>query len=96
MFALIGVWQMDRSKTAMQNKELRERIVPMVSHQPGFVSGYWSEDSATSKSHSFIVFDTLEHAKGLEAFVRQNGSNAEAGVAMESLQVVQIVANTRA
>ncbi|MFT3835595.1 MAG: hypothetical protein QM723_01185 [Myxococcaceae bacterium] len=95
MFALIGVWQMDRSKSAMQNKELRERIVPMVSHQPGFVSGYWSEDTASSKSHSFVVFDTLEHAQGLEAFVRQNGGSKEAGVAMESLQVVQIIANTR-
>ena len=42
-------------------KELRERIVPMVSQIPGFIAGYWLEP-ADSKGFAFVVFDTAENA----------------------------------
>jgi hypothetical protein len=45
-------------------RELRERIVPMVSQAPGFVAGYWLEEQ-DGKGASLVVFESEENAQAM-------------------------------
>ena len=68
--------------------ELRERVVPMVSQAPGFVSGVWLEHGE-GKGHSVVVFETEEAANAMAEQVR---SVAPAAVTVENASVHQVVA----
>lgn len=68
--------------------ELRERVVPMVSQVPGFVSGVWLEHGE-GKGHSVVVFETEEAANAMAEQVR---SVAPAAVTVENASVHQVVA----
>jgi hypothetical protein len=49
--------------------ELRERVVPMVSHVPGFVSGVWME-YGEGKGHPVVVFEGEDAANAMAQQVR--------------------------
>jgi hypothetical protein len=72
---------------AMQ--ELRERVVPMVSQAPGFVSGFWME-AGEGKGHSVAFFESEEAATQAAAQVRPT---AAAGVTIDSVEVREVVAH---
>jgi hypothetical protein len=98
MHAIIGVFKMDRSKTAEQRVELHERIIPMVKQLQGFVSGYWSYDPATNQHFAHVVFDSAEGAEKLAAFVGSEPrrlQGKQAGVENESLTVVEVIGDAR-
>lgn len=81
MYAVVGVWQRAGGQDEVQMRLLRERIVPSVRNNPGFVAGYWTRDHVTGKDHTFIVFDSKETAEAFEIVVEQNSrSQAEHGV----------------
>jgi hypothetical protein len=95
MHAITIVTKMDPRHFERQQKELHERIVPMVSHQPGFVAATWSIDKAEGRSYSHIVLDSEQAATKLAAFVKENGSSADAGVTLEYVAVGLVLAEAR-
>ena len=93
MQAILAVFDMDRALFAVQQRSLKERIVPFVKSQPGFVAGYWSYDHTTAKSYSFIVLESQEAATRFAEAVRaHNAQPNDAGVRLESITPVEVVA----
>lgn len=70
-------------------QELRERVVPMVSQAPGFVSGFWME-AGDAKGHSVVIFESEEAANRMAEQVR---SNAPSAVTIDSAEVRAVVAH---
>ncbi len=69
--------------------ELRERVVPMVSQMPGFVSGAWME-FGEGKGHSVILFEGEDAANAMAQRVREN---APSSVTIEDVSVHRVVAH---
>jgi hypothetical protein len=42
-----------------------ERILPTVTTMPGFASGHWAYDAATSRTHSYVRFDGEPEARAM-------------------------------
>ena len=70
-------------------QELRERVVPMVSQAPGFLSGFWMVEG-DGKGHSVVIFESEEAANRMAEQVR---SNAPSAVTIESADVRAVVAH---
>jgi hypothetical protein len=66
---------------------LRSEVVPRVSQQPGFVSGYWmrKDDSGLS----VLLFNSEDEAKQASERVPQNLLE---GVSLEGVEVREVVA----
>jgi hypothetical protein len=98
MYAVVDTWALDLDKlTPEQQRELPERIVPMVRAQPGFIAGYWTYDGVNKKSHGLFLFESEETARGLKAFVEQDSQRgAEIGVHLNEIAVTEVVAEARA
>jgi hypothetical protein len=77
------------SNMEQAQQELRERVVPMASQVPGFVSGFWME-AGDGKGHSVAIFESQEAANRMAEQVR---SNAPSGVTIESVDVRAVVAH---
>ena len=67
---------------------LREQVVPRVSQAPGFVTGYWTRKDDTGLSMG--VFESEEAATAMSEQVR---SMAPDGVAVEDVEVREVVAH---
>ncbi len=95
MYAVMGTWQMDHGLRERQLSILQDHIVPGVRQAPGIVKGYWSEDSGTDRSYTFIVFDTRQAADSFASSVRGNSeAQGQSGVAMVDLAILEITAET--
>jgi hypothetical protein len=71
---------------------LRERIVPAVSQEPGFIAGYWINDG--ERSYNTLVFDSREAAEIRAADVRGNAANQlAAGLVAEQITVGEVWAH---
>lgn len=70
-------------------RALRERVVPMVSQVPGFVSGVWME-YGEGKGHSVVVFQDEGTANQMAQQVR---SNVPPAVTIDDVSVHEVVAN---
>lgn len=77
------------SDPEQSQRELRERVVPMVSQAPGFVSGVWLEHGE-GKGHSVVVFESQDAADRMAEMVR---SVAPSGVTIETVSVHEVVAH---
>jgi hypothetical protein len=96
MHAMVGIFKMDTSLFERQKKELHERIVPLVRHQPGFVSATWTYDRVLGRSYSIVLFDTEQAARKLADYVKADASRPnDAGVQMESIVVSEVLAEAR-
>lgn len=96
MYVVTSTWKMDPARRAVQQKELHERIVPMVRQQPGFVHATWSYDAASHRSVSHLVFDSETAARKLAAYLQASAATAnDAGVSFESLVVTEVLADAR-
>ena len=71
-------------------RELQETVVPRVSQLPGFVAGYWTRSEDGSNGRSMIVFDSEQAARTAAEGI---GQSVPAGVAFESAEVREVVAN---
>jgi hypothetical protein len=70
-------------------RELRERVIPMVSQAPGFVSGFWM-DAGEGKGESVVIFESEDAANRMAEQVRSNPPSA---VTIESVDVREVVAH---
>jgi hypothetical protein len=74
-------------------KELRERIVPMVSQIPGFVAGYWL-DPIDGKGESFVIFESEDAANTMVQGIKaQQDSGQEMPVAFDSISTRGVFVN---
>jgi hypothetical protein len=94
MHSMVGIFRMDPSLRARQRSELNERIVPLVKHQPGFVSATWSYDTAQNRSFAVLIFDSERAARGMAEYVKQQMTQGnDAGVELDSLTVAEVEAS---
>jgi hypothetical protein len=73
-------------------KALRERVVPMVSQAPGFVTGYWLASEDNPRGTSVLVFESAEAAQALARQIESNGPPTDA-VTLDSLEIREVVAH---
>ncbi len=91
MYAVAGTWTMD---AAMKQEQLH--VLPMlvqgVRQNPGFVRGFWADDlDDPSQSVTFIVFETLDQARGFrEAVLKNAPAQTDVGVERGGLRIVEI------
>lgn len=76
------------SDAEQSQRALRERVVPMVSQVPGFVSGTWME-YGEGKGHSVVVFQDEDAANRM---AQQVPANAPPGVTIDAVRVHRVVA----
>ena len=69
-------------------KALRERVVPAVSQQPGFVTGYWTRKG--NSGLSMAVFESEGAANDASEQVREV---APEGVTIEEVELREVVAS---
>jgi hypothetical protein len=94
MHSMVGIFKMDPSLRAKQRTELNERIVPLVKHQPGFVSATWSYDATSNRSFAVVIFESERAARGMAAYVdEQMARGNDAGVELDSLTVAEVEAS---
>ena len=61
---------------------------------PGFVTGCWTLDRATSESVVMITFDSIEAAEALANNVRANAPHQTAvGIELMSIRIVEVSAS---
>jgi hypothetical protein len=70
-------------------KNLKEKVVPMVSGASGFVAGYWC-DVVSDKGLAFVVFKDEASVKAAAPPV---GTDMGEGVTVESVEFREILAN---
>ena len=71
-------------------QSLKERVVPMVSQSPGFVSGVWLSPSE-GKGHSVVVFQSENDAQQMVDTLRANPPNPD--VTLDSVEIREVVAS---
>jgi hypothetical protein len=59
-----------RVEADQQQRELNDRIVPLVSASPGFVEGRWARHADARRHVSFVVFEDEASATSFAEFVR--------------------------
>jgi hypothetical protein len=79
---------MDLSRETEQRAALNQFIVPGVRQFPGFVSGHWTVDRATSESVVLITYESLDEN------IRGNAANqADAGLELVGVRILEISAS---
>ena len=68
-------------------KELNEKVVPMVSQAPGFVAGYCTNVGG-DQGRSMIVFESEGAASSAEANLRENVPES---VTLDSVETGEVV-----
>ena len=92
--ATLATFRMDLSREAEQREGLTRLIVPGVRSSPGFVTGCWTLDRATSESVVMITFDSIEAAEALANNVRANAPHqTAAGIELMSIRIVEVSAS---
>jgi hypothetical protein len=59
-----------RDTFPQQTQFFEANILPMVQKMPGFVSGLWGYDTTSSRTHSYVVFDSEPAAQRLVDHLR--------------------------
>ena len=97
MYAVVGQWKADRSRTSQQRDGLQRMVIPQVSGTPGFIRGSWAESVSSDSNTTFMVFDSHDNATAFMASVRANSTRqAEVGMELVEQSVVEIVAEAGA
>lgn len=94
MFAVAGTWKMDAEMRERQ-KHVLPMLVEGVKQNPGFVRGFWADDlDQPDRSVTFIVFETLDQARGFREAVMANApAQADVGVERGELRIVEVRAD---
>jgi hypothetical protein len=83
MFAIIGKWRVDE---ALDSEQLAH-IAANVRQQPGFVRGYWGQDTDdVSFAHAVVILDD-------EASAQTMAEGVKAAIPSAELLVVQVLAD---
>ena len=92
--ATLATFLMDLSREAEQREALERFIVPGVRQSPGFVSGHWTLDRATSESVVLLTYESLDAAEAMAENVRGNAANqADAGLELVGVRILEIAAS---
>ncbi len=92
MYAVVGIFTMDRSRDEEHRRAVQEQLIPITRQVPGFVSGYWTSDPASPKSYVLTLWDTEEQARAFTRVVEGRRPRGEqAGVGHDSLTVVEVI-----
>lgn len=75
-------------ETEQAQEELQNRVVPTVSHAPGFVAGYWTRTG--NKGLSMVIFDSEDNARQAADRVPQGMPEF---VTLENVDVREVVAS---
>jgi len=70
------------------DRGLRENVIPRVSQAPRFVNGYWTRKDNTGLA--MMIFESEDAATTVS---EMTPSMVPAGVALESVEVREVVAN---
>ena len=90
--ALTAVFSMDPTKKAQLIEQLEPVVIAMVRELPGFVTGFWTWDHATSVTYGFVVFETEAHARALETHLKSNAEDfADKGTRLERAAVGEVI-----
>ncbi len=73
-YALVVISSHPKETLDQQTQFLRDRIVPMVQSQPGFVSAYWAREPEGPSGCSYVRFTTLEDAQRMQAFMKEEAA----------------------
>lgn len=91
--AALATFRLDLDREREQREGLERFIVPGVKQAPGFVSGAWTLDRATSESVALITFSSAEQAEAFAGSVRGNADNQRGvGIDLVSVSVVEVTA----
>ena len=91
--AVLATFAMDLARESEQREALLGFIVPGVRSAPGFVSGHWTLDRATSESVALVAFESEESARAFAGSVRGNAEHQQAlGITLVSARVVEVTA----
>ena len=83
MFAIIGKWRVDGALDSEQLVHIADNVRP----QPGFVRGYWCQETEDATyAHALIILDDEANARTMAAGVQSAIPSAE-------LRVVQVLAD---
>jgi hypothetical protein len=92
--ATLATFLMDLSRDTEQREALERFIVPGVRQFPGFVSGHWTLDRATSESVVLLTYESLDAAEAMAENIRGNAANqADAGLALVGVRILEIAAS---
>jgi hypothetical protein len=92
--ATLATFLMDLSRETEQRAALNQFIVPGVRQFPGFVSGHWTVDRATSESVVLITYESLDAAEAMAENIRGNAANqADAGLELVGVRILEISAS---
>ena len=95
--ATLATFRIDLNFEAEQRVGLEKMIVPGVQRHPGFVSGVWALDRASSTSHVMLTFETRDAAEAMRENVMENAANQRAaGLELISIDVLEISASALA
>jgi hypothetical protein len=91
---LQGTWTMDATMRQQQKLWL-PNLVDGVKQNPGFVRGFWADDlDKPERSVTFIVFETLDQARGFREAVMANApAQLDAGVERGELRILEVHAD---
>jgi hypothetical protein len=83
MFAIIGTWAVDGALEADQ----LAHIADTVRQQPGFVRGYWGQETHNlDAAHAVVILDDEAHAQEM-------ADGVKAAIPSAQLCVVEVLAN---
>jgi hypothetical protein len=90
-YAIVGRWYADPHRTADQDRELDNAIVPMLRGRPGFVAGYWTRDLESGRTHATILFDDEGAARDCKAALDAGRQHAATvGITNDYLIVAEV------
>jgi hypothetical protein len=97
MYATVGIFSMDPSRSVEHRQALHDRIIPMVRQQPAFVSGYWNLEAGSARSYAYLVWQSEADARRFTELLRQQAeAQARSGVTLDSITVVELIASAQA
>jgi hypothetical protein len=78
-----------------QQEDMLPVLVEGVKQNPGFVRGFWASDlDQPEQSVTFVVFETLDQARGFREAVLANApAQADVGVERGDLRIVEVRAD---
>lgn len=83
MFAIIGTWAVDEALEADQ----LTHIADTVRQQPGFVRGYWGQETDNiDAAHAVVILDDEAHAQAM-------ADGVKAAIPSARLCVVEVLAD---
>lgn len=95
--ATLATFSIDVTREEEQREGLDQHVIPGVRQFPGFVRGDWTLDRERGVTHVLLTYSSREAAEMMASNVRGNAEGqATAGLTLQNIAVLEIVASTSA